>query len=215
MSSTTEQVEGLGLRNVASLGVVSLFTDISTEMILGVLPLFVLVELGATTALLGLMEGTADFLNYLFRTFSGLALDRVGRRKPLVLLGYSLSTVAKPFLSVARGFTDALVVRLTDRAGKGIRTSPRDALISDSVKAEKSGRAFGLHRSIDQVGAIIGPVSTFLLIPLVGTRGLFLVSPLPGAIALLVLAFSSKTGKQPASRQDSFKMPEWFSTENS
>ncbi len=178
-----------------NLGIVSLFTDISTEMILGVLPLFAVTELGATKALLGLMEGAAESLNYFFRTFSGLFTDRLGRRKPLVLLGYSLSTVAKPFLSLAQSFADAFAVRLTDRAGKGIRTSPRDALISDSVRVEKGGRAFGLHRSLDQVGAIVGPVSAFLLIPFVGTRGLFLVSLLPGAVALLVLAMFVKDSK--------------------
>ena len=187
MSSETEQVEKPGLRNVANLGIVSLFTDISTEMILGVLPLFVVTELGATKALLGLMEGAGESLNYVFRTLSGMFSDRIARRKPLVLLGYALSTVAKPFLSVAQSFTDAFAVRLTDRVGKGIRTSPRDALISDSVKAERSGRAFGLHRSLDQVGAIVGPVLAFLLIPLVGMRGLFLASLVPGTIALFVL----------------------------
>ena len=187
MSAKTEQVEKPGLRNVANLGIVSLFTDISTEMILGVLPLFVVTELGATKALLGLMEGAAESLNYVFRTLSGIFSDRIARRKPLVLLGYALSTVAKPFFSVAQSFTDAFAIRLTDRAGKGIRTSPRDALISDSVKAERSGRAFGLHRSIDQVGAIVGPVLAFLLIPLVGMRGLFLASLVPGTIALFVL----------------------------
>ncbi len=189
MSDQAEQFEELGLRNVASLGLVSLFTDISTEMILGVLPLFVITEFGATRALLGLMEGTSESLNYAFRTFSGMVSDRIARRKPLVLLGYALSTAAKPFLSVTQSFADAFAVRLADRAGKGIRTSPRDALISDSVKVDKSGRAFGLHRSMDQVGAIIGPVLAFLLIPLVGTRGLFLASLAPGTIALVVLVF--------------------------
>ncbi len=160
-------------------------------MILGVLPFFVLNDLGATKALLGLMEGLGESLNYFFRTFSGVVSDRVARRKPLVLLGYALSTISKPFFSVAASFTDALAVRLADRAGKGIRTSPRDALISDSVKGAQSGRAFGLHRSMDQVGAILGPVLAYLLLPLpfVGTRGLFLVSLLPGGIAVLVLAF--------------------------
>ncbi len=158
-------------------------------MILGVLPFFVLNDLGATKALLGLMEGTGESLNYFLRTFSGVISDRVARRKPLVFIGYALSTVSKPFFSVATNFTDALAVRLADRAGKGIRTSPRDALISDSVKDAQSGRAFGLHRSMDQIGAILGPVLAYFLLPLpfVGTRGLFLVSLVPGAIAVLVL----------------------------
>ncbi len=170
-----------------NLGFVSLFTDISTEMIAGILPLFVTIDLGATKALLGLMEGAAESLNYFFRTISGVFSDKIARRKPLVIIGYALSTVAKPFFSLTTNFAQALAVRLTDRAGKGIRTSPRDALISDSVKEAQSGKAFGLHRSLDQVGAILGPVLAFLLIPLIGIRNLFLVSLIPGAIAVAVL----------------------------
>ena len=166
-----------------------MFTDISTEMILGVLPLYVITQLGGTKELLGLMEGAAEFLNYMFRVFSGAISDRLSRRKPLILLGYGLSTVAKPLFAVATNWSGAFVVRLTDRAGKGIRTSPRDALISESVKEAKSGTAFGLHRSADQVGAVLGPVLAFLLLPLYGARGIFWISLIPGAVSLIVLAF--------------------------
>ena len=100
----------------------------------------------------------------------------------MVIVGYALSTVAKPFFSVTSNFAQALAVRLTDRAGKGIRTSPRDALISDSVKETVSGRAFGIHRSLDQLGAIIGPTLAFFLIPVIGIRNLFLISLIPGSI---------------------------------
>lgn len=106
------------MKNVANLGIVSMFTDISTEIILGILPLFVVTQLGATKALLGLMEGSAEFLNYMFRVFSGAISDRLSRRKPLVLLGYGLSTIAKPLFAVATSWSDAFVVRLIDRAGK-------------------------------------------------------------------------------------------------
>jgi MFS family permease len=188
-SSTAKSQDELGLKNVTSLGIVSMFTDISTEMILGVLPYFVITELGATKALLGLMEGTAEFLSNIFRVFSGMISDRVGRRKPLVLLGYGLSTLAKPFFALATSWTDAFIVRLADRVGKGIRTSPRDALISESVKERKSGRAFGLHRSADQVGAIAGPTLAFLLLPAFGIRGLFWLSLVPGFLSLAVLLF--------------------------
>src|SRR5213593_4592597 len=140
MKTQDEQRKEPGMRNVVNLGFLSLFTDISSEMILGVLPLFVTIDLGATKALLGLMEGAADSLNYVFRTFAGVISDRIASRKPLVVIGYALSTIAKPFFSVTSNFTQALVVRLTDRAGKGIRTSPRDALISDSVQDKVSGR---------------------------------------------------------------------------
>src|SRR5438552_764629 len=119
-------------------------------------------------------------------SFAGVISDRIASRKPLVIVGYALSTVAKPFFSVTSNFAEALAVRLTDRAGKGIRTSPRDALISDSVREAVSGRAFGLHRSLDQLGAIIGPILAFFLIPIIGIRNLFLISLVPGSIAVVV-----------------------------
>jgi len=189
MAFEKQQAKEPGFRNVWYLGIVSLFTDISSEMILGVLPLFVTIDLGATKELLGLMEGAADSLNYAFRSFAGVVSDRIASRKPLIIVGYGLSTISKPFFSVTSNFAQALVVRLTDRAGKGIRTSPRDALISDSVREAVSGRAFGLHRSLDQIGAIIGPVLAFLLIPIIGIRNLFLVSLVPGAVAVFVLVY--------------------------
>ncbi|MBI3859519.1 MAG: MFS transporter [Thaumarchaeota archaeon] len=182
-----EEGRKLGFRNVVNLGIVSLFTDVSTEMILGVLPLFVINDLHATKALLGLMEGASDSLNYAFRVVSGFVSDRFARRKPLVLIGYFLSSVSKPFFALASSWSDAVIVRLTDRAGKGVRTSPRDALISDSIDELHSGKAFGLHRSLDQVGAVIGPILAFLLIPLLGVRGLFLFSFVPGVIGVFVL----------------------------
>src|SRR3989454_4408013 len=137
---------------------------------LPVICLFVTIDLGATKELLGLMEGAADSLSYAFRSFAGVISDRIASRKPLVIVGYALSTVAKPFFSVTSNFAEALAVRLTDRAGKGIRTSPRDALISDSVREAVSGRAFGLHRSLDQVGAIIDPFWLSSSYPLSGSE---------------------------------------------
>ena len=193
------------MKNVANLGIVSMFTDVSTEMILGILPLFVVTQLGATKALLGLMEGSAEFLNYMFRVFSGAISDRLSRRKPLVLLGYGLSTIAKPLFAVGTSWSGAFVVRLTDRAGKGIRTSPRDALISESVKEAKSGTAFGLHRSADQVGAVVGPVLAFLLLPIIGFRGVFWISLIPGAFSLIVLVFFVRDRLGPKTSTPIFK----------
>ncbi|MEM4430350.1 MAG: MFS transporter [Thermofilaceae archaeon] len=176
-----------GMRNVYSLGFVSLFTDISTEMVMGYLPIFAVQELGASRAFLGLIEGVGELANYLLRIVSGFFSDRLGRRKPLVLAGYALSAVSKPMFAFARTPTDALVVRASDRAGKGLRTAPRDALISQSVKESAMGRAFGLHRTLDQTGAIVGPLLATLLLPLVGPRNLFLLSFIPAAVALLIL----------------------------
>jgi MFS family permease len=205
ITSKTEPPKELGMKNVANLGIVSMFTDISTEMILGVLPIFVVTQLGATKELLGLMEGAADFLNYMFRVFSGAISDRVGRRKPLVFLGYGLSTFAKPLFALVTSWSGAFVVRLADRAGKGVRTSPRDALISESVKEVKSGTAFGLHRSADQVGAVVGPVLAFLLVPLFGFRGIFWISLIPGALSLIVLIFFVQDRIRPKNSTPVFK----------
>jgi len=190
--SETEDAErpaGLGFRNVLRLGYVSFFTDISTEMILGVLPFFIVKELGGTAAILGFIEGVAEAVNYAFRVFAGVVTDKIGRRKPLVLLGYGLSSIAKPLFAVSFSWSHALAVRVTDRVGKGIRTSPRDALISDSAAKSEAGKAFGLHRSLDQIGAIIGPFMAFVAVPIIGMRGVFWISFVPAAIALMILLF--------------------------
>jgi len=179
-----------GYRNVVALGVVSFFTDMSTEMILGVLPVFLVEELRATRATLGLIEGLAELSNYVFRLISGAISDKLGRRKPFVFLGYLFSSVAKPLFAFATTWIDALVVRVLDRVGKGVRTSPRDALISQSIRGEEAGRAFGIHRTLDQMGAIIGPLAAFTLIPIVGVRNVFIASFLPALAALLVLSLA-------------------------
>ncbi len=176
-------------KNVVNLGFVSFFTDISTEMILGVLPLFIVSELGASKAILGLIEGVGEFVSYGSRAFSGAISDKLGRRKSLVLVGYALSTASKPLFALSTVWTHALAVRVSDRVGKGVRTAPRDALLSDSVKESKVGRAFGIHRSLDQAGAIVGPVIAFALMPLFGVRGIFWLSFLPGIVALMILLF--------------------------
>jgi len=188
-SEASERPAGIGFRNVVRLGYVSFFTDISTEMILGVLPFFIVKELGGTAAILGFIEGVAEAVNYAFRVFAGVVTDKIGRRKPLVLLGYGLSSITKPLFAVSSSWSHALAVRITDRVGKGIRTSPRDALISDSAAKSEAGKAFGLHRSLDQIGAIIGPFMAFVAVPIIGMRGVFWFSFVPAAIALVILLF--------------------------
>jgi MFS family permease len=181
-----------GMRNVTALGVVSFFTDFSTEMVLGVLPLFIVSSLGASRAILGVIEGSSELTSYAFRMVSGSLSDKVGKRKIFVIAGYSLSTITKPFFAASSGWLDAFVVRFGDRMGKGLRTAPRDALIADSVQESKAGTAFGLHRTIDQIGAIIGPVGAFALLQFMDIRGIFLISLIPGAIAVLILVFFVK-----------------------
>ena len=181
-----------GMRNVTALGLVSFFTDFSTEMVLGVLPFFIVSTLGASRALLGAIEGSSELTSYAFRMVSGSLSDKVGKRKGFVIAGYGLSTVTKPFFAASSSWIDAFVVRFIDRVGKGVRTAPRDALIADSVSESKVGRAFGMHRTIDQLGAIVGPIAAFGLLQIVDIRGIILLSLIPGAIAVLILVYFVK-----------------------
>src|SRR5918911_683448 len=186
------QDQPIGIRNVVALGFVSFFTDISTEMILGILPLFIVTNLGAPKAVLGGIEGSAELISYAFRMVSGSLSDKLGKRKICVQAGYGLSTISKPFFAVSTGWFDAFLVRAADRTGKGLRTAPRDALIADSIQGSNSGKAFGIHRTIDQSWAIAGPIAAFALLQVMDVRGIFLVSLIPGAIAVMILIFLVK-----------------------
>ena len=190
--SNNQRRKSAGMRNVIALGLVSFFTDFSTEMILGILPLFIVTNLGAPKAILGGIEGSAELISYAFRTVSGSLSDRLRKRKIFVLAGYGLSTISKPFFAAATGWVDAFLVRAGDRVGKGLRTAPRDALIADSIPESVSGKAFGIHRTIDQMGAIVGPVAAFALLQVIDIRGIFLVSLIPGAVAVIILVFVVK-----------------------
>jgi MFS family permease len=185
--NNTNKKKPSGLRNILALGLVSFFTDFSTEMVLGILPLFIVNNLGASRAILGAIEGSAELVSYAFRMISGSLSDKVGKRKIFVLAGYGLSTFSKPFFALSTGWLDAFIVRTSDRIGKGLRIAPRDALIADSVSESISGKAFGIHRTIDQMGAILGPITAFALLQIMDIRGIFFVSLIPGAIAVLIL----------------------------
>jgi MFS family permease len=158
--------------NVFFLGVVSLLTDISTEMIFTLVPLFLSNVLGAATTIVGLVGGVSESTDAILRIFSGWLSDRVGKRKPLAILGYSISTLAKPFMYLATSWGSVLAIRFGDRLGKGIRTSPRDALVADSVSAKERGRGFGLHRAMDTTGAVLGLALAAVIIYLVQGAGL-------------------------------------------
>lgn len=174
-----------------ALGFVSFFTDVSTEMILSILPIFI-ISIGGTSEIVGLIDGLGDFTNNSLRVVSGTLSDRILRRKPIVFFGYSLSSFAKPIFAIASTWPQALAVRVADRAGKGIRTPPRDALINAYVSKEKTGTAFGLHSTLDQAGAILGPLLTVVLVPFIHFQGLFLASFVPAAIALVLIALFVK-----------------------
>jgi MFS family permease len=176
-------------RNVIALGAVSLLTDVSSDMISPLLPLFITAVLGAGPAALGVIEGVAEATASLLKLFSGAWSDRVRRKKPLVAWGYGIAAVARPLCAFATSWLHILLIRFADRTGKGIRTSPRDALIAASVEPSIRGKAFGLHRAMDNLGAAIGPVLAFLLLSLGGYsyRAIFLFAALPGIASVLVL----------------------------
>ncbi|GAB4238796.1 MAG: MFS transporter [Deltaproteobacteria bacterium] len=176
-------------RNVVALGFVSLLTDLSSEMIYPLLPVFLTATLAAGPAALGLIEGVAETTASLLKLFSGAWSDRTGRKKPLVLAGYGLSTLARPLVGFATGWGHVLAVRFSDRIGKGVRTSPRDALVAAYVPPDRRGKAFGLQRSMDHLGAVLGPVAAFLLLAGgVSLRSVFFLSVVPGLAAVAVLA---------------------------
>lgn len=176
------------------MGIVSFFTDFATEMVMSVLPLYIVKDLDLSRTILGAIEGSSEFVNYIFRIPSGYLSDKIGKRKILVIIGYSISTISKPFFIFVTTFVDTIVVRVTDRIGKGIRTAPRDALIADSIDESNSGKAFGIHRTLDQIGAIIGPFFAFLILELFGGnfQYIFLLSIIPGIISLFILIYYVK-----------------------
>ena len=183
-----------GFENVYRLGFVSFFTDVSSEMVFSILPVFILGLPGGSAATLGLIEGIAEALSYIIRAVSGVLSDKFRRRKAFIFLGYSVSNIVKPFFASASTVTDALLIRVADRVGKGIRTAPRDALLSDSAAADRQGEAFGLHRTMDQTGAIIGPLTATGVMVFLGwtVREVFWLSLLPGTIALFIIIFGVK-----------------------
>jgi MFS family permease len=179
-------------RTVIALTAVSLLTDASSEMIFPLLPLFLSSVLGASATALGAIEGAAESVAAFLKLASGAWSDRLTRRKPLVVVGYTLASIARPLIGLAQGVWQIGALRVTDRIGKGIRTSPRDALIADAVAPSQRGAAFGLHRAGDHLGAVIGPLIAFVLLQFLGLslRTVFLLAAIPAALAVAVLVLA-------------------------
>jgi MFS family permease len=200
--------------NVLAMGLVSLFTDFSSEMMNPLLPLFIagLVPVALAPLYLGLMEGIAEATSAILKIYSGRLSDKVGKRKALVLVGYGLSSVARPLMALATAGWHVIALKFFDRIGKGVRTSPRDALIGDSVDAANRGLAFSFHRMMDHAGAVLGPiVAIFILVGMLGgdlwnapplkaeqlqatppaqmhsLRWLFAIAIIPGALAVAAI----------------------------
>jgi MFS family permease len=178
-------------RNVYALTAVSFLTDVSSEMIYPLLPAFLTMTLGASASFVGTIEGAAESTAALLKLASGWWSDRVQRRKPLVVAGYTIASLMRPLVAIAQTAAQVLVIRVSDRVGKGIRNSPRDALIADSVDPSIRGRAFGFNRTGDHTGGVLGPLIAFALVswwqmPL---RRVFWWAALPGALAVLTVIF--------------------------
>ena len=174
------------------LGLTSLLTDASSEMIYPLLPLYLSAVLGAGPAFLGAIEGAAETTASLLKLVSGVWADRLRRRKPLVVAGYALSSIARPLVAFALTPVHVLGIRIVDRIGKGIRTSPRDAVIADATSPDVRGRAYGVHRALDHAGAVVGPLMATGLLFFLGQgehalRTVFALSAIPAAAAMLML----------------------------
>lgn len=177
------------MNTVILLGLVSFFTDISSEMVYPLIPLYLTANLGATPAIVGIIEGIAESLASLLKTYSGFISDKVGRRKPLALIGYGSAGIGRVFLYIATSWGGILAGRVVDRLGKGIRTAPRDALIAEASREGHLGRSFGLHRALDTLGAVVGIALAYLLFTATEEKytDIFLISLIPAAIGVCLL----------------------------
>ena len=200
-ATTMERVKKLP-RNVWAVGLTSFFMDVSSEMVINIIPLFLSNVLGIRTDIIGMIEGIAEATSSVLKLFSGWLSDKLGQRKWLAVIGYGLSAITKPFFYIANSWGLIAGVRWADRVGKGIRTAPRDALVADSVTADQRGVAFGLHRTMDTAGAVLG-VGIAALAVWLGQRNatlltrdtfklIVLLSLLPAFLAVLSLVVGAK-----------------------
>ncbi|KPJ91699.1 MAG: MFS transporter [Gammaproteobacteria bacterium SG8_11] len=181
-------------RGVWALGFVSLFMDISSEMIHGLLPVFLVTVLGASALMVGIIEGIGESLALMLRLFSGVLSDYLKRRKPLLITGYLLGTLSKPLFALAGNAGLVLTARSLDRIGKGIRGAPRDALIADLTPPTIRGSAYGLRQSLDSLGAVVGPLFAILVMWLSNDnfRIVFWLAAIPGLIAVAIIIWFVK-----------------------
>jgi MFS family permease len=187
-------------RNVIALGAVSFFTDVSSEMIYPLLPVFLTAVLGANASFIGAIEGAAETTAALLKLASGWWSDRVRKRKPLVVIGYGIASIARPLVAIAQTASQVLVIRVSDRVGKGIRNAPRDALIAESVDPSIRGRAFGFHRAMDNAGGILGPLIAFAVLTwhVAAIRTVFWLAAIPAVLSVVVLVVFVRDVPRPA-----------------
>jgi MFS family permease len=188
-------------RNVFILGLVSLFTDLSSQMVFPLIPLFLITVLGTGAYAVGIVEGAAETTASLLKVVSGYWSDKIKRRKPFVFFGYSLSAITKPLFTFATIWSFVLFVRVIERIGKGLRTAPRDAIVAESSDESVRGKAYGFNRAMDGFGSVSGAALAFLLLPIFGYRNIFLFAFIPGIIAVFVILFI-KEKKRPAREEE-------------
>lgn len=186
------------MRNIIILGITSLFTDISTEMVYPLIPLYLVAQLGATPGIVGIIEGIAESIASLLKLYAGHISDKFGKRKPLAIFGYSFSGIGKILIYSAGAWPMILFGRIADRFGKGIRTAPRDAMIAESTPPQNMGRAFGLHRAMDTAGAAAGVILAYIITTRYqgGIKPIFLWSLIPAALGVFALFFAKETKKE-------------------
>ena len=187
-------------RNILILGLVSLFTDLSSQMVFPLIPLFLTTVLGAGAYVVGITEGAAETTASLLKVISGYWSDKIKKRKPFIFFGYSLSSITKPLFAFANVWPSVLFIRVIERIGKGLRTAPRDALVAESCQENVRGKAYGLHRAMDGIGSVLGAVIAFSLLGILGYRKIFLLAFIPGIIAVFVILFI-KEKRAPAKRE--------------
>ncbi|KHK91991.1 MFS transporter [Novosphingobium malaysiense] len=190
-------------RTVWALGFVSMFMDVSSEMIHSLLPLYLTVTLGASVAVVGVIDGVAEATASITKVFSGYLSDAIGRRKPMLFLGYGMATLSKPLFALAGTPTLVFTARFIDRIGKGLRGAPRDALIADATPEEIRGRAYGLRQAMDTAGAFAGPLAAIFLMAVLGDdmRSVFWIAAVPGVLAVLVVVFGVRDREPPTARE--------------
>lgn len=186
-------------RNIFLLGLVSLFTDLGSQMIFPLIPLYLVSVLGTGASVVGICEGAAETTASLIKAFSGYWSDRLKKRKPFVFVGYSLSAITKPLFALAGAWPLVLTVRMIERVGKGIRSAPRDAIVAESVDRSVRGKAYGFHRAMDGLGSVLGAFLAFILLSTTNSdyARIFLLAGIPGIAAVLFILFI----KEPEGRE--------------
>lgn len=198
------------MQNVVLLGLVSFFSDISTEMVYPIIPLYLTSFFGATPALVGVIEGIAESIAAILKVFSGYITDKYKKKKKIAFCGYAAGVVYKLLLILAGSWIGILLARVIDRIGKGIRTAPRDVMVSESAEAGHMGKAFGIHKALDMAGSAIGILIAFFLLSKyknnVSYKFLFIISIIPAILGLIMFLFiQEKQGE----RKRSWKEPFW------